>query len=152
MSYLNEFYNQGVLVNLESEEILIPNQFPPQIVKFLRDKLKCKNKIITPSELKSKLSSKKKKNLVTILIYNRLTGYGLNRLKRKFRKYTKRFIFIDTSLSDASDKADKAGYLKFVTKSLVIRRNQLLQRWKEILVWILYFPLYFNKHIRKYYY
>ncbi|MFX1279854.1 MAG: hypothetical protein ACFFA3_10590 [Promethearchaeota archaeon] len=151
ISGLNDFFDDSVLKGLKSEYIYLPDQFPPQIVKFLKEQLKINNKIISPMELKNNALFKKQKNLVTILIFNRMTGYGIKRLRRKLRKYTKRFIFIDTSLSDASGRANQAGYVKFIINSIIKRRSQLFQRWKEILVWILYFPFYFNMQIRKYY-
>lgn len=147
---LNDIYNQSVLGSLESENILIPNQFPPQLVLFLKENLKTKNKIIKFSDVNA-FNSIKNHSLITILIYNRMTGYGLKKLRRKYQKYTKKFIILDTELSDVPYQFKNTGYLKFVINSLIKRRKLLLQRWKEILVWILYFPLYFNKHIRKFY-
>ena len=69
----------------------------------------------------------------------------------RYQKYSKRIILLDTQLNDVSDHLNKTGYVKFVLKSIIARRKQIFQRWKEIVVWILYFPLYFNKHVRKYY-
>ena len=86
-----------------------------------------------------------------ILFYNRLTGFGLKKLIKTYGKYTKRFIILDTKLNDVSTQKNKTGFVKFVLRSIIARRGQLIQRWKEIVVWILYFPLYFNKHLRKYY-
>ena len=147
---LKDIYNQSFLASLESENILIPNQFPPQLVIFLKENLKTKNKIIKLSDVNT-FNSIKNHSLVTILIYNRMTGYGLKKLRRKYQKYTKKFLILDTELTDVSYQIKNTGYLKFVINSLIKRRKLLLQRWKEILVWILYFPLYFNKHIRKFY-
>ena len=143
---LNTLYQRSVLKSLKNEEILIPDQFPPQLVKFLREHLKENNQIKKIKELK-----KLDKNLTTILFYNRLTGYGLKKLIKKYRRHTKRFIILDTKLNDVSDQKNKTGFVKFVLRSIIARRGQLIQRWKEIVVWILYFPLYFNKHLRKFY-
>ncbi len=147
---LNDIYNQSFLASLESENLFIPNQFPPQLVKFLKENLEIKNNLINLSDA-NKFNSIENHSIIMILIYNRMTGYGLKKLRRKYQKYTKKLIILDTELNDVSDQIKDTGYLKFVIRSLIKRRKLLLQRWKEILVWILYFPLYFNKHIRKFY-
>ena len=149
-SILNSLYEQSILTSLKFENILIPYQFPPQLVKFLREKLKINNSMINQFEIKNFYTSKNQK-FITILISNRLTGYGVKRLFRRYKKYTKRFIILDTELNDVSNQIKNTGYLKFVIRSIIARRKQLSQRWKEIVVWILYFPLYFNKYVRKYY-
>lgn len=143
-STLNILYNKSILPSIESEKILIPKQFPPQLIKFLKEKLQEKNKIVEPSEINNQ-------RITTIIIYNRLTGYGVKKLYNRYQKYSKRIILLDTQLNDVSDDLNKTGYVKFVLKSIIARRKQIFQRWKEIVVWILYFPLYFNKHVRKYY-
>ena len=97
------------------------------------------------------MDSIEEKSLITIIVFNRLTGHGVKKLYRKYKGITKQFIYIDTKLNNASDKIHKTGYIKFVIRSIYARRQQLFQRWKEILVWILYFPLYFNRHLKKYY-
>ena len=147
-SVLSNLYNQSILHSLESENIFIPNQFPTQIVKYLKEKLKINNNIVKSPEIKNSTNNQ---NLITILFYNRLTGYGLKKLRRKYKKNTKKFIILDTKLSDVSDQLKKTGYMKFVVRSIIERRRHFFQRWKEILVWVLYFPLYFNKHLRKFY-
>lgn len=43
---LSNLYQRSTLVSLKSEKILIPNQFPPQLVRFLREYLKKNNQII----------------------------------------------------------------------------------------------------------
>jgi len=118
------------------------------MVKYLEEKLKIKNNIVKFPEIKN---STKNQNLTTILFYNRLTGYGLKKLRRKYKKHTKKFIILNTKLSDVSDQLKKTGYMKFVVRSIIEKRSHFFQRWKEILVWVLYFPLYFNKHLRKFY-
>jgi hypothetical protein len=149
-SILNTLYQRSTLISLKSEQIFIPDQFPPQLVRFLRDHLKEDNQIIEKEDLKKRELLKDQK-FITILFYNRLTGFGLKKLIKKYRKNTKRFIFLDTKLNDVSNQKNKTGFVKFVLRSIIARRGQLIQRWKEIVVWILYFPLYFNKHLRKYY-
>jgi len=149
-SILNTLYDKSILTSLKSENILIPNQFPPQLVKFLREALKINNSIISPSEIRM-FNSNEHQKIITILIFNRLTGYGLKKLLKKYKEYTKRFIILDTEFNDVSNQIKNTGYFKFVVKSIIARRKQLFQRWKEIVVWILYFPLYFNKYVRKYY-
>ncbi|MFX1375589.1 MAG: hypothetical protein ACFFA0_07240 [Promethearchaeota archaeon] len=147
---LDDLYEKSTLISLKSEKILIPDQFPPQLVKFLRERLGKNNSIVKLAE-NNNPRTMKNQDIINILFYNRLTGFGLKKLFKKYSKYTKRFIFIDTKLNDVSDQKNKIGYIKFVIRSVIARRGQLFQRWKEILVWILYFPLYFNKHLRKYY-
>ncbi|MFX0036714.1 MAG: hypothetical protein ACFE9I_13880 [Candidatus Hermodarchaeota archaeon] len=147
---LDSLYNHSVLRYLKSKTFLIPDQFPPQLVKFLREKLKKYNKIITQDDIINK-EPKKIRNVTTILFLNRLTGYGLKKLIKRYKKISKSYLILNTELSDVSHQWNKTGYLRFVIKSIIARRNQLLQRWKEILVWILYFPLYFNKHMRRFY-
>ena len=147
---LNALYERSILVTLKSEKILIPDQFPPQLVNFLRVHLKKNNHIVKLAETDNPKMIKNQE-FITILFYNRLTGFGLKKLIKKYGKYTKRFIFLDTKLNDVSDQVNKTGYVKFVIRSIIARRGQLVQRWKEIVVWILYFPLYFNKHLRQYY-
>jgi hypothetical protein len=147
---LSNLYQRSSLVSLKSEKVLIPDQFPPQLVRFLRENLKKNNQIIKKEDWGNQ-GLLKDQEFITILFYNRLTGFGLKKLIKKYRKYTKRFIFLDTKLNDVSDQKNKTGFVKFVLRSIIARRGQLIQRWKEILVWILYFPLYFNKHLRKYY-
>ncbi|MFX0028192.1 MAG: hypothetical protein ACFE8B_03215 [Candidatus Hermodarchaeota archaeon] len=147
---LSTLYQQSTLISLKSEKIIIPDQFPPQLVRFLKENLKKENQIIKKEDLGSQISLKDQE-FITILFYNRLTGFGLKKLIKKYRKYTKRFIFLDTKLNDVSDQIKNTGFIKFVLRSIFARRGQLIQRWKEIVVWILYFPLYFNKHLRKYY-
>ena len=147
---IKNLFNQSIMKSLESENILIPNQFPPQLVKFLKDNLKISNNIVESSTINNSKFIKNR-SLITILIYNRMTGFGLKKLRRRYKKYTKKFIIIDTKLSDVSNQIKNTGYVKFVVRSLLARRKLLLQRWKEIVVWVLYFPLYFNKYIRKYY-
>ncbi len=149
-STLNTLYNHNNLTLLEYENILVPHQFPPQLANYLKENLKIKNKIVKPSEIGIS-NSIKNQSLITILFFNRLTGYRLKKLQRKYRKYTKKFIILDTALSDVSDQINNTGYMKFVIRSLITRKKQLFQRWKEILIWTLYFPLYFNKFMKKYY-
>ena len=129
---------------------MIPKQFPPQLIRFLKENLETNNKIINTPELSGhKLIGDQK--LVTILFYNRLTGIGIKKLIRKYKKQTKRFLILDMELNEVSNHLTQTGYLNFVLRSIWARRKLLFQRWKEIVVWILYFPLYFNKHARKYY-
>jgi len=149
-SLLNSLYEHGVLTTLVNRNIIIPKQFPPQLVKFLKEKLKINNNISKLSEVDIKNETNNQK-FITILFLNRLTGYGLKKLMRKYKSISKHFIILNTELDDVSNQINKSGYLKFVLKSIIARRKQLSQRWKEIVVWILYFPLYFNKHVRKYY-
>lgn len=149
-STLNSLYSRSILPSIESEKIFIPKQFPPQLVKFLKESLQEKNKLMELAEVTNPLSPNNQ-NIKTILIYNRLTGYGLKKLYKKYQSYTKKFIILDTQLNDVTNQLNKTGYFKFVMRSIIARRKQLFQRWKEIVVWILYFPLYFNKYVRKYY-
>ncbi len=149
-STLNSLYNRSILSSIKSKKIYIPKQFPPQLVKFLKESLQENNIILEPSKVANSVSSKDK-SFTTILIYNRLTGYGLKKLYKKHKNLTKKFIIMDTQLNDLIDQLNKTGYFKFVMRSIIARRKQLFQRWKEIVVWILYFPLYFNKYVRKYY-
>lgn len=147
---LDSLYNHSKLTKLKSKTILIPDQFPPTLVKYLRETLKAKNTVINQHDIINKNTSQLQ-DVTTILFFNRLTGYGLKKLIKKYKNISKNYLILDTELSDVSDQWNKTGYLRFVIKSIIVRRNQLFQRWKEILVWILYFPLYFNKHLRKYY-
>lgn len=147
---LNTLYNKSILPSIESEKVFIPKQFPSQLIKFLKENLKRKNKIVELSNGSNPILSKNKE-LTTILIYNRLTGYGLKKLYKKYQNYSKKFLILDTQLNELPDQLNKTGYFKFVMRSIIARRKQLFQRWKEIVVWILYFPLYFNKYVRKYY-
>jgi len=149
-SLLLSLFEKSVLPKLKSENVIIPKQFPPQLVRFLKEKLGQYNTIINNPGI-SKLDLSDKQNCITILFYNRLTGIGIKKLMRKYKKYTKRFIILDTELNEVSNQLNQTGYLKFVLRSVWARRKLLFQRWKEIVVWILYFPLYFNKHARKYY-
>ncbi|KKN57042.1 hypothetical protein LCGC14_0566240 [marine sediment metagenome] len=149
-SLLLSLYEKSVLPKLISTNIIIPQQFPPQLVRFLKENLGQHNIIIINPGI-SKLDYGDKQHCITILFYNRLTGIGLKKLMRKYKKYTKRFIILDTELNEVSNQLNQTGYLKFVLRSVWARRKLLIQRWKEIVVWILYFPLYFNKHAKKYY-
>ncbi|MFX1500235.1 MAG: sulfatase-like hydrolase/transferase [Promethearchaeota archaeon] len=149
-SLLNSLFEHSVLKTLINKQIFIPEQFPPQLVKFLKDKLNINNNISKLSKTNI-MNNNNNKNYITILFLNRLTGYGLKKLMREFRKVTKHFIILNTELDEISDQINKTGYLKFVLRSIMVRRKQLFQRWKEILVWILYFPLYFNKYVKKCY-
>ena len=149
-STLDSLYNHSILPKLKSKTILIPDQFPPTLVKYLRETLKTKNVVINQHDIINKNTSQLQ-DVTTILFFNRLTGYRLKKLIKKYKNISKNYLILDTELSDVSDQWNKTGYLRFVIKSIIVRRNQLFQRWKEILVWILYFPLYFNKHLRKYY-
>ena len=146
-STLDSLYSHSKLKRLNSKIFLIPDQFPPQLVKYLRKKLNEKNTVINPDNN----NTNQFKDITTILFFNRLTGYGLRKLLKKYKGVSKNYLILDTELSDITHQWNKTGYLRFVIKSIIARRNQLFQRWKEILVWILYFPLYFNKHLRKYY-
>jgi hypothetical protein len=148
-STLNSLYNRSMLSSIKSKKIYIPKQFPPQLVKFLKESLKENNFILEPSNIVNSLV--KENQFTTILIYNRLTGYGLKKLYKKYKNHSQKFIIMDTQLNDLIDELNNTGYLKFVMRSIIARRKQLFQRWKEIVVWILYFPLYFNKYVRKYY-
>jgi hypothetical protein len=150
ISLLDSLYGQSILPKLNSSNIFIPKQFPPQLVKFLKESLKTNNSIINTPEL-SNLQIKGYQKHITILFYNRLTGIGIKKLIRKYKKYTRRFYILDTELNEVSSQLTQTGYLKFVFRSIWTRRKLLFQRWKEIVVWILYFPLYFNRHARKYY-
>ncbi|KKN07437.1 hypothetical protein LCGC14_1066860 [marine sediment metagenome] len=147
---LNTIFEHSMIHTLKNEKILIPKQFPPQLVKFLKEKLQVKNTIVKISGIQN-LGLDIKQKFVTILIMNRLTGYGIKKLIQKFKKYTRRFIILDTELNDVSSQINKTGYLRFVVRAIYARRKLLYQRWKEIVVWILYFPLYFNRHVKKYY-
>ena len=147
---LGDIYKKNILSTLKGENILIPMQFPHQLVLFLKEKLKTNNNLIE-SPKNFILNSDRKNDLITILFYNRLTGYKVRKLYRKYKKYTKKFLILDTKFMDVSDQINNTGYLKFIIKSLILRRKQLIQRWKEILVWVLYLPLYYNKYMRKYY-
>ena len=147
---LKSLFEKSILGRLKTQKILIPNQFPPQIVRFLKDTLSKNNYIVNQSEI-DKADIIENKRLITVLFYNRMTGYGLKKLIRKYKKYTKRFIILNTELTEVSDQLNQTGFLKFLLRSIWARRKLLSQRWKEIVVWILYFPLYFNKYVKKYY-
>lgn len=147
---LNTLYSKSILPSIESEKILIPKQFPSQLIKFLKENLQRKNSVVEFSDVTNPVLSINK-DITTVLIYNRLTGYGLKKLYKKYQRYSKKFTILDTQLNELPNQLNKTGYLKFVMRSIIARRNQLFQRWKEIVVWILYFPLYFNKYVRKYY-
>ncbi|KKN51253.1 hypothetical protein LCGC14_0624530 [marine sediment metagenome] len=149
-SLLLSLYEKSILPKLRSANVIIPQQFPPQLVRFLKENLEQYNTIINNPGI-SKLDLCDKQGCITILFYNRLTGIGIKKLMRKYNKYTKRFIILDTELNEVSNQLSQTGYLKFVLRSVWARRKLLFQRWKEIVVWILYFPLYFNKYARKYY-
>lgn len=149
-STLDSLYNHSVLPKLKSKTIIIPDQFPLPLVKYLREKLNEKNVVINPNDIIN-MNPSQVQNVVFILFFNRLTGYGLKKLLKKYKNLSKNCLILDTELYDITNNWNKTGYIRFVIKSIIARRNQLFQRWKEILVWILYFPLYFNKHLRKYY-
>ncbi len=149
-SLLYSLYEKSILPKLNSRKIFIPIQFPPQLVRFLKETLEHYNTIVNIPGI-SKFDLGDKQDYITILFYNRLTGIGIKKLMRKYKKYTKRFIILDTELNEVSNQLNQTGYLKFVLRSIWARRKLLFQRWKEIVVWILYFPLYFNKHAKKYY-
>ncbi|MCK4382633.1 MAG: sulfatase-like hydrolase/transferase [Candidatus Lokiarchaeota archaeon] len=149
-SLLYSLYEQSILPKLKSSKIFIPRQFPPQLVRFLKENLAKNNTIINTQDLND-LQLNDDQKLTTILFYNRLTGIRLKKLIRKYKEQTKRFIILDTELNEVSSQLNQTGYLKFVLRSIWARRKLLFQRWKEIIVWILYFPLYFNKYARKYY-
>ncbi|MFX1256854.1 MAG: sulfatase-like hydrolase/transferase [Promethearchaeota archaeon] len=149
-STLDNFYNKSIFSSLESQNILIPKQFPPQLTRYLKQKLKLNNYVENSSNTK-RHNLIKKRNVLTILIFNRLTGYGIKKLKRKYKRITKEFIILDTKLFNAVNQMKNIGYLNFVFKSLIHRRKQFIQRWKEILTWVFYFPIYFNKCLKNYY-
>ncbi|MEE9378544.1 MAG: sulfatase-like hydrolase/transferase [Candidatus Lokiarchaeia archaeon] len=149
-SLLYSLYEQSILPKLKSSKIFIPRQFPPQLVRFLKENLAKNNTIINTQDLND-LQLNDDQKLTTILFYNRLTGIRLKKLIRKYKEQTKRFIILDTELNEVSSQLNQTGYLKFILRSIWARRKLLFQRWKEIIVWILYFPLYFNKHARCYY-
>ena len=149
-SLLYSLYDHSILPKLNSRKIFIPTQFPPQLVRFLKENLKKNNTIINYSELDT-LNLANKQKITTILFYNRLTGIRLKKLIRKYKGHTKRFLILDTELNEVSNLLNQTGFINFVFRSIWARRKLLFQRWKEIVVWILYFPLYFNKHAKKYY-
>jgi len=142
----NSLFEQSLLQGIKNKKILIPNQFPPQLVKFLREKLKIDNEVVTEN---GKIDCKRQH--VTILFLNRLTGYGIKKMIREYKKHTKQFIILNTELNDVSDQLNKTGYLRFVIRSIYNRRKHFFQRWAGNVIWIFYFPLYFNKYIKKYY-
>ena len=144
---MNKLFDLSILNSLESENIFIPKQFPPHLVNFLREKLKIRNTVVDNTEIKRI----RNRDLITIIFFNRLTGFGVKKLKRKYDRFSKRLVIIDTKLFDSSDQLNSTGYAKFVLTSLVKRRKQLLQRWKEILIWVFYFPWYFNRFLRRHY-
>ena len=101
-------------MKLNSKVFLIPDQFPPQLVEYLREKLKEKNTVINPDDN----NTNQLKDITTILFFNRLTGYGLRKLLRKYKGVTKNYLILDTELSDITHHWNKTGYLRFVIKSI----------------------------------
>ena len=147
---LDKLYDLSPLPSLKSESILIPKQFPPHLIKYLKEKLRLNNEIVDLSK-NDKEALNNQRDLVTVLFFNRLTGYGVEKLMKKYQLNTKKYIILDTKLSDSSDRLNNTGYVNFVMKQLVRRRKQLLQRWKEIIIWVFYFPAFFNRHLKLYY-
>ena len=63
---IKNLFNQSIMKSLESENILIPNQFPPQLVKFLKDNLKISNNIVESSTINNSKSEKVCCNMLSI--------------------------------------------------------------------------------------
>ncbi len=147
--YVEFLYNQSFLKDLDKKTIFIPSQFPPQLVKALKIFLKQNNHIIEDYLTLKRNSSNQK--VITLLIFNRLTGYGIKKLMKRYRGITDEFLIVDTKLEDAKTKINKLGYWKFVKRTYKARDRQIFQRWREILTFIFYFPAYLNKSLKKYY-
>jgi len=142
---LEAFFKNSNLSKISSEKIFIPKkQFPLRYVEFLIEKLSKKNKIVNYSN--------KKKELTTILVFNRLTGYGIKRYMRKYNRGTKKFLIVDLKFEEIpKERYKEIGFLNFVITNLKKRKKILLQRPFDIILWIFYMPLYFNKYIKKCY-
>ncbi|MFW9990222.1 MAG: sulfatase-like hydrolase/transferase, partial [Candidatus Odinarchaeota archaeon] len=86
-SLLNSLFDHSVLKTLINKHIFIPKQFPPQLVKYLKDKMKANNNISELSKTTT-MNNNNNQKFITILFLNRLTGYGLKKLMRKFGNVT----------------------------------------------------------------
>lgn len=146
--YVEFYFKQSELSKLKNKLVFIPPQFPPTLVSMLKENLSINNKILSSHEL---LREKSKGEIVIILIFNRLTGYGLKKLIRKYKKFSQDFIIIDTQLKNAENKLNQLGYWNYVKRTYKARDRQIFQRWREVITFIFYFPAYLNKSIKKYY-
>ena len=138
---LNLAYENSILKNIKNKTIIIPKkQFPPLLINFLYKKLKENKNII----------KEKGEGDYLILIFNRMTGYGIKKLLKKHKK-VKKVIILDLNLIERKREEISLSYWEYVFKTLIKQRGLLAQRLKGFLVFHLYFPLILNKHLKKYY-
>ena len=144
---LDEFFKLSELSKIKNQNIFIPKkQFPHELVNYLKDKLSKKNKII------ENYNNYSKKDIILILFFNRLTGFGIKELKKKYSEKSKEIKIIDLKFEELKkEQLKEIGYKNFVLSSLKKRRKVILQRPQDILIWVFYMPIYFNKHLKKYY-
>ena len=129
------------LSKLENKTIIIPDQFPLFLVSFLREKLSKKNYLVPKIE----------KSDYLLIIYNRLTGYGIKKfLKRYNGKYNK-LILINTKLEEIDFNCNNIGYLNFLKNQIKLKSKLLLKRPVNTFIWLFYYPLYLDLKLKRYY-
>lgn len=147
---LDDLYKKSYLSSLKSEKILIPHQFPTLLANYLKKKLEINNDVKKSINV-IKSNDNFKRNYITIIFFNRLTGYGVKRLIHKYNKITKKFLILDTQLKNISMKKVQTGYFRFFIKSLISHRRQLFKNRKEALVKIFYYPVFINKYLKRFF-
>ena len=147
-NYVRILFYHSALKNIKNKKILLPNnQFPPLLVEVLKEELEKNNKVF--SDLR-KINTNKNFD-IAIFIFNRLTGYGISKLKKEIRKNNlriKNFVYINTSLEKINKKE---GYLNYVIENIKTKNKLLLKRPIDTIIWLIYFPIYLNMNLKRFY-
>jgi hypothetical protein len=141
-------FDHSFLAHLSGQRILLPRaQFPPLLVDTLAELLRHHGNTV----IQDLQGAGGRAFDLGILVFNRLTGYGLARLKKELKRRSikvQKFLYINTQLQLVSLKE---GYVAFFWRELRRRRSLLWKRPAGTLLWLFYFPFFFNWHLRPYY-
>jgi len=147
-AFVEEAFKHGFLADLSGRRILLPRrQFPRLLVETLASLLRKEGNTVVEDLEKARSQEFD----LGILVFNRLTGFGLRRLKREFKRRkikVQKIVYIDTLLQPVNLKE---GYLPFFWRELKRRRSLLWKRPANSLLWLFYFPVFFNRHLRRFY-
>ncbi len=143
--FLEYLFENSILQKLNNENIFIPKkQFHPYVVKFLRNKLKINNNIIEDDVVD--------KDSIVIILYNRIIGYGVKQYYNKYKHKTKRIMILNPTLQEITQlDLKKTSYIVFLYYYFLLKYKNIIQRPRTLIVQAFYFPLYINRHIKKYY-
>ncbi len=147
-AFVKAAFEHSFLADLTGRRLLLPRrQFPPLLVETLAELLRQRgNTVVEDLEV-----ARGQEFDLAILVFNRLTGFGLRSLKKAFKNKkikVQKILYVNTYLQLITLKE---GFLAFFFRELRRRRALLWKRPANSLLWLFYFPFFFNRHLRRFY-